>query len=500
MRTISIFLAVFFIALPSYCSTNFSPKNVKGEKAAISQTTTQATITVKAVVKEVQSAPIAVEKPVQATTTVKAVVKEAQDTPVKKSEVKKEKSKQSEKEIYDKDEEVIPASTYYIAPTKMLLDEKTRGIQAPKGTVGGYGSMREKMVKVKCDSNVSYDDDIYLTKDDVRGDVVTTLTPGVYGYIGNDEYTAMGFYEADVLIYSRYWQESRVNQTIGGRVDLFKQGRIKLSLQDSLRPTTDPASSEIAPFTKRVNNNFSANARYDLSPKTTLAVNYDQYLQYYVTDGYKQFSYIQHTIAPTFYYHLTPKISLTGEYDLGITNYMGGANYNSLFNQARAGIEGTLSPKSRVYLRGGYQYRRYYNSDTKNTQAFVMQLGYDYLISPKTTLQVVGSSDINESVWNFNSFYKSYNLYASLTYHMLYNIDIKVNGIYILSDYPHEVNTVDGMRKRCDNLYGAGANIHYNLRTWMSAYAGYDYKFRNSNIRDVEYADNIISGGLKLNF
>ena len=491
MRTMLIFLAVFFITLPAYCGTNFSPKNIKDKNKATSRTTA----TIKTDVKEVQKASIPAWE-----SEVKKEVKPQAEKQVEKSEVKKEVKTKAEKQAYGGDGEIVSTSPYSGQADKALLDEKTRSIQVPREGGVGYGVMREKMVRVKLDSNIAYDDNIFLTKDNTQHDIVSTISPGVYGYIGNDQYTAMGFYEAEVLIYARNGNEDRVNQVLGGRVDLFKQGRIKLSVQDALRPTTDPATSEVAPFVKRVNNDFTANVRYDISPKTSLAITYDQYMQYYITESYKQFSYIQHTVSPVVYYHITPKISLTGEYNLGMTNYMGGANYNSLFNQVRFGVEGTLSPKSRVYLRAGYQYRHYYDSDSKNTQGGVLQLGYDYLISPKTSLNLIASSDINESVWNYNPYYNSYNFYASLTHHILYNLDVSVNGLYLISNYPHDVNSVDGMRKRSDNLYGAGARVSYNMRTWLSAYAAYDFKYRNSNIRDLSYTDDIISGGLRLSF
>lgn len=495
MRTIFIFLAVFFITLPSYGSTNFSPKNIKDQKAA----KPQATATVKTTIKETENVSVKEPAPKEEVKA-QSEVKESQKAPKEKTKAKKEKEPQSDREVDVRNKEIVTPSTYYSEPNKAILDEKTRTIQVPKEGGVGYGAMQEKMIRVKLDSTIVYDDNIYLTKDDTRYDLVSGISPGIYGYVGNDHYTAMAFYEADVLIYGKYRKEDRINQVVGARLDLFKQGRIKISLQDSLRPTTDPASSEIAPFVKRVNNDFSAKVRYDMSPKTSLSINYDQYLQYYVSNAYKQFSYMQHTVSPVFYYHLTPKISLTGEYNLGMTNYTGGANYNSLFNQARLGVEGTLSPKSRVYLRAGYQYRHYYAATTKNGEGAVLQLGYDYLMSPKTTINLVASSDINESVWNFNSFYNAYNFYASLTHHVLYNLDLNINGVYILSNYPHEVNTVQGMRKRNDNLYGAGAKVSYSLRTWLSAYASYDFKYRNSNIRDLEYTDDMISGGLKLSF
>jgi len=260
------------------------------------------------------------------------------------------------------------------------------------------------------------------------------------------------------------------------------------------------ASSEVAPFVKRLANDFETLVRYDISPKTSASLRYGQQIQNYITSSFKGYSYIQHDIAPVFYYHLSPKISLTAEYDLGIIDYTGGANYNSLYNQVRGGIEGRLTPKSTVYLRAGGQMRTYKTSTMKNAPDFVMQGIYDYQISPKTALELIAASDIVESVYADAGYYRSYNFYASLIHHIRYNLDLNLNGFYLRSNYPHDAQVGLEWRKRYDNLYGVGTQLNYRFRTWISAFAGYDYKLRDSNVRDFQYNDSIVSGGVNVSF
>ena len=100
------------------------------------------------------------------------------------------------------------------------------------------------------------------------------------------------------MIYGINTKETRVNQAFGGSLELFKTGRLNVSLHDTARPTTDPATSEITAFVKRVNNNFGASARYSFSPKTSAAFDYGQIVEYYLDDNYKSFNYFQQTFSP----------------------------------------------------------------------------------------------------------------------------------------------------------------------------------------------------------
>ena len=382
---------------------------------------------------------------------------------------------------------------------KMLLDEQIRYIRVPEKDLA-FGLVRERKVRPKMDTWVAYDDNIYLTKDATKNDIITHLSPGVYAYYGNEDNLYFAFYDADILIYGKNQNETRINQTIGVRADLFRKSRVKVTVKDTLRPTTDPATSESAAFVKRIYNDFESIVLYDISERTAVSITYDQYFQDYTSNEYKSFSYLQHVVSPTAYWHLSPKTSLTAEYDIGITDYRG-AKYNSTYHQGRAGIQGRLTPKSTVYLKAGYQYRIYDKPDRKNTGDAILEGIYNYTLSPKTGFELIAAKRINESVYEDDGFFKSINVYASMTHHILYNLDLKISGCYIRSDYPRESEIMEqGLRKRSDNIYGASARLEYKFRYWLSAYTGYDFKIRDSNIRRFEYEDNIVYAGSKISF
>jgi len=382
--------------------------------------------------------------------------------------------------------------------SKAMLDEKTRYLQVP--TIGpDLHLMQDRRVHVKLDTDVKYDSNIFLTKDATSSDVITTISPGVYAYAGNSNYLLTGYYTADVLIFGQHSKEDRVNQTINASAELFKNGKIKLNISDTLRPTSEQANSESQPYIRRVGNDWKNTVRYEISDKTALAFTYEQLLQYYITTSYKGYNYMQHLLSPVFYYKLSPKLSVTAEYILGITNYMGGNDYNSVYNQGRLGIEGILSEKSRVFFRAGYQYRNYQKSDVKNTGWFVMEGVYDYAYSPKLNFQFVVSSSLDESIYSNAAYFESMNFYLKSNYKVLDNLNLETYGLYVNSNYPKPVTGAPD-KARSDNLFGAGTTLTYKFRPWISAYAACAYKIRESNIRVQQYKDATVSGGVDIYF
>ncbi len=394
----------------------------------------------------------------------------------------------------------LPITYSYGQGNKAILDEKVRDIQAPKQGEA-FGLLQEKAVRLKFAADETYDDNIFLIKDDTKYDYITTLSPGASVYYGNIDRLFYASYAADILIHGIYNRYTRINQDVEGRVELFRNSLIKLKVSDSFRPTTNPATSETNNFIRRVYNDFKTNIRYDMSEKTAWDFDYEQIVQNYISEGYRDYSYLEHIVSPVLYWHLSPKTSITGEYDLGIVDYYEGKKFSSIYHQARAGITGTLSPKSTIYLKAGYQYRFYDETDIKNTQGAVFEGIYDYTLSDKTSVEFIVAQNINESVYEDVAYSKSTNLYASVTHDLTNSLSVDVSGFYIRSDYPHDTSTVEGAtKKRSDNIYGFDTRLSYKLRNWFSSFVGYEFKLRDSDIREFGYQNSRISGGGKIEF
>lgn len=388
----------------------------------------------------------------------------------------------------------------YSESSKATLDEAVRAIKIPTEE-GGLGLVQDKKLRFNFAASEIYDNNIFLTKDNTQYDLITVLAPGAVAYYGNSKSLYYITYKADVLVHTVHTNQTRVNQDIEGRIELFRNSPIKLTAMDIFQPTTDPATSETNDFIKRVYNDFKTILKYNMSDKSTWEIAYDQVLQNYVSSDYKKYSYLQQIVSPTVYWHITPKSSVTGEYNIGMTRYYEGTDDDSVYHQARAGITGQLTSRSRIFLKAGYQYRIYKAAARKNTQGAVVECGYNYKLSEKTSLEIILGDNINESVYESVGYYKSLNAYASLRHSLTNSMRLNISGVYIRNDYPSDTMGTNGeVKRRNDNLYGADARLEYQFRYWCSMFLGYEFRIRNSNMRDFEYENTRISCGTKVDF
>lgn len=390
----------------------------------------------------------------------------------------------------------VPLDDY----TKRILDKKVLDFLSKRE--GDLGLLREKRIGVRLNVHTVYDDNVFLVRDNTKRDVITHISPGVSVYGGDRNSLFVGSYDADILTYVDHPTQNRANHSFSGKMHLFRQSPAKVTLIDTLQYTTNPPASETTEFVRRLNNNFAGALRYEMSPKTAISLNYNQVLQNYISSAYKKYSHLQNELSPALYWHLSPKVSLTTGYTFGAFSYYQGRDYDSWYHLIRGGIEGKLTEKSSIYLRSGLEYRDYRHGDSQDTADIIFEGTYKYDLSPKTTLEFIASRHINESVYRDVSYYKTINTYASCTHRLRNNLKLTFSTLYIRSDYPHETPDMVNMgyKKRADNLFGASAKINYDFRSWLSAYAEYGFRYRESNMRNYEYRNNRISGGVRLNF
>lgn len=383
---------------------------------------------------------------------------------------------------------------------KGMLDESIRYIKAPEEGAA-FGLIQEKRLRFSLEVSEKYDDNIFLTKDNTQHDFITDIIPSAAFTFGNSDHLFFASYMADVLIYAEHNSQTRVNQALETRAELFRSGLARVVIRDTLKPTSDPATSETNDFVKRLYNDLNVKAIYDLSEKTSFEIEFDQVVQNYISSSYQDYSYFSNVIYPRVYWHLSPKTSITADAGVGYYDYYEGTNYDNFFYQGRLGIEGVLTPKSSIFLRAGYQYKQYESSARKNAQGAVLEGVYDYRLSPKTMLEFIASRQLTESVYENEGYYNSTNFYLSVKHDMMNTLSMKVSGFYLNGDYPQETYTSTGdLKKRFDNTYGGTARLEYRPRNWILAYVGYEFRDRASNMRDFEYINNRIYCGGKLDF
>ena len=376
------------------------------------------------------------------------------------------------------------------------------------GTLGMMGgAFDDQFLSVKLDTFTEYEGNIYNTKDNTLWDMITHISPGVYINKGTDNNSFKGFYECDQLIYSVYTKNTRLNQAIGFRTELFQNSPFKIYVRDVLRRTQDPPTSETTEFVDRLPNIFEANIRYDMSPKTFFSLGYKQKLQNYLAHSRMEYSYLKHIINPSFNWRLSPKLTLLAEYNPEFVRYYKGAPYNSISQSVVIGAIGNMTPKSQIYIKGGYEYRMYYNTtigrkvgNWGTAESPILECVYTWMPTVATQFELIASQRIEESVYRGLAYYIDTSAMATIRHKLLLDLAGKTSFFYIRNDYPREVNITNenqGVRRRHDTVLGFDARLDYTIKTWFNVYAGYEFKQKFSNVRNQEFKDSKIYLGAK---
>jgi len=399
---------------------------------------------------------------------------------------------------------------------RRMLDEGIRYLQASevpeRKLMPSMDLPYEKGANIFVDNYIAYNSNIYSSRDNTQDDYIFYLVPSAYFKYGNEFNSFTAFYDAEQLIYVRNHKETRLNQGVGAKLELFKGGRFEMTIKDIFRRTAAPATSETMQYIDRLPNERNCEFKYNISPKSAIGLKYKQNIRHYLSSSRKDFSYVKHVFAPMFFWNWSPKLTLIGEYDLGFINYyIGHPGYSSRSHQIRVGAKGSVTPSSVIFAKAGFHYREYYNEEigtrTKLTGPHgaqwtpILEGIYRWTPFEKTAFEFIAAKRLTESVYKDFGFYNSTNMFVTARRELDPELEAIVTGYYIRNDYPRESKSqTEGIRRRQDSTYGFMTELDYKFDDWLTLYCKYEFRFRDSNFREFGYKVSIISSGAKVVF
>ena len=250
-----------------------------------------------------------------------------------------------------------------------------------------------------------------------------------------------------------------------------------------------------------MSNELDCVVKYDISPKSALALEYNQSVQNYLDPAYKTNSYLANTGSPIFYWYLSPKTTLTAQYDASTECFYNNTALNDMYQQIRFGIKEQVTPKILLDLKGGYQYRMFSTTESKDLAAPVFSGTLDYEFNKNVGLHAFTIYTIEDSVSGISNYMRSLSLGTSIQYRK-YDIGFSVGGFYNKNSYPSEVLKTDGVNsiKQDITTYTLFVRGEYKLLKWLAFYMEYDYRIGLSNTGADQPTNNITTFGAKANF
>lgn len=363
-----------------------------------------------------------------------------------------------------------------------------------------------------------YSDNLYNTKEQEVDDIYTVISPGLWlsaprsreivvdidasntapGGLatsfqpGNEykRYQSYFLYEADIYAFSSESQNDLTDHTAEGMFQYNLPGGLSLQLVDQWKRAHDDFrldASVDGQVQKYYDNIFQVSLQHSFSEKIRLQGNYSNYYLDFDSIDREYRNRIDNTYELFLFYNYSPKTSffINGEYI--ILDFDTATENDASQYYVYGGMQWRPSPKTNIRARLGYVDKTFDDDMFEGADGFAMELIAIQHFTPKTSLQLTASSNID--LPDSNDYNYMRNNFLRLTYlqQISEKISARIGGYVGFRDY-RGGNQAD----RDDTFYRFIPELRWELKRWVEASLGYTFEKRDSNIELLDYDTNKI--------
>lgn len=353
-------------------------------------------------------------------------------------------------------------------------------------------------------ASVRYNDNLFLNESNERSDTIFILSPGVELNVGQRANANLNiYYREDFYLYDK---NSRLdtNTTNVFLESFWNQSRLDLrfdaSYEELIQTTPDIVrlNSNINDLVEREQTRANLRGEYEISELTSASAGIGYSKLDFKSPGFSDREII--TIPLNAYYSVTPLVDLSIGYrfrDADVSDQTAYTfNGTPIPSRSRSdyqdhyfniGARGELAPKLMGEARAGYQYRDIKDGGSKDTLSFSADVSH--FTTANTTLLVGLFRDFDISVEGESTTRTGGNLGVRHTFSHL------ISGSAGAHYYERSYN---GGRK--DKTIDVHVGATYSPITYLDLSATYVFRHNDSNIKQVEFDNNIFSVSAALRY
>ena len=333
-------------------------------------------------------------------------------------------------------------------------------------------------------TGVTYDDNIFITNTDRKGDLIYNIEAGFSFDLGDYRAIEDNVLMLELLATGFFFNEYSAQNSLNMSSNLFGQYRFNQSvaqLESSLQ-FLDGAQRQVGAFTTRMLFLNALRFVYEYSDKTEVEFEVNQRTSYY-PDNLSSYFYEASTAAD---YLVFPKTTLGLQGKLGLADVQSSPDMwyqtiNVRFNYALAG-------KLAVKASGGAQFNEYVSGGEPMRIVPVFSVGAEYLLFPKTTLNLLAYRNLQASPSLVGQDYIATGGELGMSQEFASNLAFALamgfeNDTYV-------ANTVAADATRVDNFYFFQPRISYNFLKYLKASLSYEYRANDSTAEIDTWYDN----------
>jgi hypothetical protein len=388
----------------------------------------------------------------------------------------------------------------YVEPTKTILPKSTgAGLSNPDLPKRKGVEVGDVMFHSAISTGVIIDPNIYLANQNEKYDIINTLEASFGVEIPLQEHKISLDYLAQQYFFERYNSNNHFDQRVRGLLELNFTD-YKVTLRDTYRKYEALPGADNSGRLKQDDNNVRLGVTHE-TDKFAFDIGYSNIVHHYFNDDtifdvvtYKDRDYMLHVSDISVGYKILPKTAIVLENDYGYATHRSGNSPDYYFNDTLIGVKGELHKNLTTTLQAGYRYQYFNDSPIlydDTVSKFICRGGVKYTFSDSDVFDLGMERTVNDSTYKDVTYYTTNFVSLGYTHAFTEKLSSRIFGTYQRNEYPTETTEGTKTAKRIDNAYGLGASLRYDIRRWLSAEIGYEFKDAACNFNTFTYNDNI---------
>ncbi len=356
----------------------------------------------------------------------------------------------------------------------------------------------ESPFKFAISEDISYDDNIYLTKEDQKSSFISS-TQLFAEYLNTIPNSGLKLGAKANIGYNAYSEAPAKNDYMNAGIGVNLSNN-KFFLDENFLYTADPATSELTDRAKRMSNIASFRFKTSLEKMFSIGFLVSDIYDKYVDDDYSPLNKNRVNFGVQAYYNLSTKTSFYLGYLLSRIDYEKESVKESFGNSVSLGVNGKIAKKIKGTAQISYDTRCYdkeLEHADRNTSLFGYLVALTYEPTIKNSIELSGERRMEESTFANNRYYVSTEVAAKYKHQLYVKWTLGILVAYENMAYPETVNDIN----RVDNLIKVKPSVEYKFRDNLFASIWYQLRNKTSNFSDdVEYLDNKVGAQIKFCF
>lgn len=353
-------------------------------------------------------------------------------------------------------------------------------------------AMAAKPLTFVVSEDVSYDDNIYLSRYDKKDAGISTTRVGA-NYNTTIPNSALKFNANALVGYNAYTRKHDINNywdALGG-VELSNK---QFKIGDKVLYTSEYANEDLdvkRSDTKRLQNDAYISYVTSTEKMFGVGVFAQDIYKHYFEEAMKPLTRNRLNLGAQLYYNLSPKTNFFVEYMFSDIDYKEDLLKinESQTHSVGLGVKGQVAPKVTGIAKVTYDMRKYNEKDAegedeKNLVGYLLSL--EWKPTTTNTIRLTGERDLKETMYGNNRYFKD----TTLSLYADQKIGNRLTAhVTLIWDQMHYDKYVSGA-KRADDVFLVRPGVDYQFKDWLTAGVWYQFRARHSTLNNAEYENN----------